>query len=140
MCMRIFLGFIAITLSFAVAQDAPKPPGPAQQTSPVPGAFRIGGSVSAPVATVKPGPEYDASARERGVQGEVLIAMVVDQDGLPQNLHVIKSLDSGLDQKALEAVAKWRFKPGMKDGQPVPVQATLAVTFRLADRPPDTQR
>jgi TonB family protein len=44
---------------------------------------------------------------------------------------VTRSLGLGLDQKALEAVAKWRFKPGMKDGKPVPVIATVQVNFRL---------
>jgi len=55
----------------------------------------------------------------------------VDDQGRPQNLKVLRSLGLGLDQKAIEAVEKWRFKPGMKDGKPVPVMATIEVNFRL---------
>jgi TonB family protein len=44
---------------------------------------------------------------------------------------VIRPLGLGLDQKAIEAVEKWKFKPGMKDGKPVAVQATIEVNFRL---------
>jgi periplasmic protein TonB len=46
-------------------------------------------------------------------------------------LRVIRPLGLGLDQKAIEAVQKWKFKPGMKDGRAVPVQATIEVNFRL---------
>ena len=61
----------------------------------------------------------------------VALALVVDEQGRPQNLRVVRSLGLGLDQKAIEAVEKWRFKPGMKDGKPVAVQATIAVSFHL---------
>jgi periplasmic protein TonB len=59
--------------------------------------------------------------------------VVVDDQGRPQNLKVLRSLGLGLglDQKAIEAVSQWRFKPGLKDGKPVPVLATIEVNFRL---------
>ena len=56
---------------------------------------------------------------------------IVDENGKAQNLKVVRSLGLGLDQKAIEAVEKWRFKPGMKDGKSVPVIATIEVNFRL---------
>jgi len=55
----------------------------------------------------------------------------VDEKGNPRELKVIRPLGLGLDQKAIEAVEKWKFKPGMKDGKPVAVQATIEVNFRL---------
>jgi periplasmic protein TonB len=55
----------------------------------------------------------------------------VDANGHPQDLKVMRALGLGLDQKAIEAVEKWTFKPGMKDGKPVPVIATIEVNFRL---------
>ena len=95
------------------------------------GAYRIGGGVSAPVPIFQPEPEYSEEARKAKWQGSVLLALVVDETGRAVNIRVTKSLGLGLDQKAIEAVEKWRFKPGMKDGKPVPVQASVEVNFRL---------
>jgi periplasmic protein TonB len=95
------------------------------------GAFKIGGGVSAPVATFKPEPEYSEEARKAKYQGEVWLSVIVDEKGVPQEIKVTRKLGLGLDEKAIEAVRKWRFKPGMKDGKPVPVLATIAVSFHL---------
>jgi len=95
------------------------------------GAYKIGGGVSAPVAIVKPEPEYSEEARKAKWQGAVLLQLIVDENGVPQEIKVVKSLGLGLDQKAIEAVQKWRFKPGLKDGKPVPVSANIEVNFRL---------
>ena len=94
-------------------------------------AYKIGGGVSAPVPVYKPEPEYSEEARKAKWQGAVLLELVVDADGVPQNIKVIRSLGLGLDQKAIEAVQKWRFKPGQKDGKAVPVSANIEVNFRL---------
>jgi len=94
-------------------------------------AYKIGGGVSAPVPVFKPEPEYSEEARKAKWQGAVLLELVVDADGVPQNIKVIRSLGLGLDQKAIEAVQKWRFKPGQKDGKAVPVSANIEVNFRL---------
>ncbi len=95
------------------------------------GAYRIGGGVSAPVVLSKVEPEYSEEARKAKWQGTVVLTLVVDEHGLPQMPKVTRSLGLGLDEKAIEAVMKWRFKPGMKDGKPVPVIATIEVNFRL---------
>ena len=95
------------------------------------GAFRIGGGVSAPVPIYRPEPEYSEEARKAKWQGAVLLAIVVDENGVPQEVKVVRSLGLGLDQKAIEAVQKWRFKPGLKDGKAVPVFANIEVNFRL---------
>lgn len=95
------------------------------------GVYKIGGGVSAPVATYKPEPEYSEEARKAKYQGEVWLSVVVDEKGVPQQIKVTRKLGLGLDEKAIEAVSKWRFKPGMKDGKPVAVQATIAVSFHL---------
>ena len=95
------------------------------------GAFRIGGGVSAPVPVFKPEPEYSEEARKAKWQGSVLLQLVEDANGVPQDIKVIRSLGLGLDQKAIEAVKKWRFKPGLKDGKAVPVSANIEVNFRL---------
>jgi TonB family protein len=95
------------------------------------GAFRIGGGVSAPVPIFKVEPEYSEEARKAKFQGTVLLAIVVDETGKTTNVRVIRSLGMGLDEKAMEAVMKWRFRPGYKDGKPVPVMANVEVNFRL---------
>jgi TonB family protein len=95
------------------------------------GAYRIGGGVSPPTVLYKVEPEYSEEARKAKFQGTVVLYVVVDEKGNPKDLKVLRPLGLGLDQKAIEAVEKWRFNPGKKDGKPVPVQATIEVNFRL---------
>jgi periplasmic protein TonB len=95
------------------------------------GAFKIGGGVSQPVLIHKEEPEYSEEARKAKWQGTVELQIVVDEHGLPKELRVTRALGLGLDQKAMEAVQKWRFTPGKKDGKAVPVIATVQVNFRL---------
>jgi len=95
------------------------------------GAYRIGGGVTAPTVLLKVEPEYSEEARKAKWQGAVMLSLVVDENGTPQQIKVTRSLGLGLDQKAIEAVQKWRFKPGLKDGKPVAVIANIEVNFRL---------
>jgi TonB family protein len=95
------------------------------------GVFKVGGGVTAPKPISKPEPEYSEEARKAKHQGEVRLQIVVDEKGMPQNITVKKSLGLGLDEKAIEAVQKWRFTPGMKDGKPVAVQVLIDVSFHL---------
>jgi periplasmic protein TonB len=95
------------------------------------GAYRIGGGVSAPIPIFQPEPEYSEEARKAKWQGTVMLSLVVDESGKAVGIKVTKSLGLGLDEKAIEAVQKWRFKPGTKDGKPVPVIASVEVNFRL---------
>jgi len=95
------------------------------------GVFRAGGGVTAPVVTYKVEPEYSEEARKAKFQGTVLLYIEVNERGLPQNPRVIRALGMGLDEKAIEAVMKWRFQPGRKDGKPVTVAAQVEVNFRL---------
>jgi TonB family protein len=95
------------------------------------GVYRIGGGVSAPVPIFKPEPEYSEEARKAKFQGSVTLAIVILPDGTTSNIRVIRPLGLGLDEKAIEAVSKWRFRPSLKDGKPVPVTANVEVNFRL---------
>jgi len=89
------------------------------------GAYKIGGGVSAPKVIFQVEPEYSEDARKAKFQGTVVIALVVDEKGNPRDIRVVRPLGMGLDQKAIEAVEKWRFRPGQKDGKAVPTQATM---------------
>ncbi len=95
------------------------------------GAYRIGSAVSAPVLLYKVEPEYSEEARKAKYQGVVVLKVVVDPAGHVVNPQVMRSLGLGLDEKAIEAVRKWKFRPGYKDGRPVPVIAEIEVSFRL---------
>ncbi len=95
------------------------------------GVFRVGGGVSAPTLIYKVEPEYSEEARKAKFQGTVVISIIVDERGLPTNFKVVRPLGLGLDEKAIEAVQKWRFQPGRKDGRPVAVLANVEVNFRL---------
>jgi TonB family protein len=95
------------------------------------GVMRVGGGVSAPSLLYKSEPEYTEVARDAKYQGTVLLYIEVGPDGLAHNIKVARSLGLGLDEKAIEAVQRWKFKPGMKDGQPVTVAATIEINFRL---------
>jgi protein TonB len=89
------------------------------------------GGVSKPILLVSPEAEFSDEARRQKYQGACIISIIVDPRGNPQNLRVVRSLGMGLDEKALEAVRKYRFKPAMKDGKSVASIATVEVIFHL---------
>jgi TonB family protein len=95
------------------------------------GVYRAGGSVSAPAVLFQVEPEYSEEARKAKWSGMVILSVIVDPLGYPGDIHVVKSLGMGLDEKAEEAVRKWKFRAGRKDGKPVPVRAQIQVDFRL---------
>jgi periplasmic protein TonB len=114
--------------------------GPGKGTGYGPGLDRgIGGSVytagvggvSNPIPLVSPEAEFSDEARRNKYQGVCMISIIVDAHGYPQNPRVIRALGMGLDEKALEAVQKYRFKPAMKGGKPVAATITVMVNFRL---------
>ena len=94
-------------------------------------AFRPGNGVSAPRPIYDPEPEYSEEARRIRYQGVVVLSLIVDPFGRARNIHIVRALGLGLDEKAIEAVQKWKFEPGMKDGRPVAVAVTVEVNFRL---------
>jgi TonB family protein len=95
------------------------------------GVYRVGGGVTAPTLLVKVEPEYSEEARKAKYQGTVVFYVQVDASGKAVNMRVLHSLGLGLDEKAMEAVRKWKFKPGLKDGKAVTVEAQIEVNFRL---------
>ena len=79
-------------------------------------------------------PEYTAEARAARIEGAAELLVVIGEDGAPHSVQVQKALGYGLDEKAIECVVRWRFKPGVYQDKPVPVAATLVVNFRLEGR------
>ncbi len=95
------------------------------------GLYRVGGGVSAPVALNNVEAEFSDEARRAKYQGVCIISLIVDAQGNPQNPRVVRALGMGLDEKALEAVRKYKFRPAMKGNTPVPVMISVEVNFRL---------
>jgi TonB family protein len=96
------------------------------------GLYRVGGAISQPVPLNNVEAEFSDEARRAKYQGVCLISVIVDAQGNPQNPRVVRALGMGLDEKALEAVRKYKFKPAMKDGKtPVPVMINVEINFRL---------
>jgi len=96
------------------------------------GLAQVGGRVSAPVPLFQPEAEFSDEARRAKYQGVCLVGLIVDAQGNPQNVHIVRPLGMGLDEKAMEAVRKYKFKPAMRDGKtPVPVYVNVEVNFRL---------
>jgi len=95
------------------------------------GAYSIGGDVSAPRLIYQVDPEFSEEARKAKFQGEVLVALVVDASGRPTQVHVIRPVGMGLDEKAVEAVRQYKFAPAKKGGNPVPVMLNVAVNFQI---------
>jgi TonB family protein len=95
------------------------------------GVYSVGGGVTQPAVLYKVDPEYSEEARKAKYSGTVVLYIEVDTNGMARNVRVVKGIGLGLDEKAIEAVTKWKFRPGMKDGRPVIVRAQIEVNFRL---------
>ena len=96
------------------------------------GLYRVGGAISQPIPLNNVEAEFSDEARRAKYQGVCLISVIVDAQGNPQNPRVVRALGMGLDEKALEAVRKYKFKPAMKDGKtPVSVMLSIEVNFRM---------
>jgi TonB family protein len=97
------------------------------------GVFRPGNGVEIPQLVRQVKPSYTSEAMRAKVQGVVLLECVVQTDGGVGNCSVQKSLDQtfGLDQEAIRAARQWRFRPGTRFGEPVPVLVTIELTFTL---------
>lgn len=87
--------------------------------------------VTVPQAIYDPEPSFSEEARKSKQQGVVTLLLVVGSDGHPYDIRVRRSLGMGLDEKAVEAVSRWRFKPATYNGQAVATQIEVEVDFRL---------
>ena len=95
------------------------------------GLRKIGGGVSSPELIYKVDPEFSEEARKAKFMGIVLVNLIVDQNGNPQNVHVLRGVGMGLDEKAVEAVKQYKFKPAREGGKPVAVELNVEVNFQI---------
>ena len=93
--------------------------------------YHVGGDVSAPKLIFAADPEFSEEAKRAKYQGVCVSAAIVDAQGNPQRVQVVRHLGKGLDQKAVEAVKQYKFEPAMRRGEPVAVEVNIEVNFRL---------
>lgn len=111
----------AAVLAFGVALGAQEP------------VYTAKDDVTKPVVVSEKKPSYTKAAMEKKIQGAVSLSAVINKDGKPTDIKVVKSLDKehGLDENAVAALHAWTFKPATKDGKPVLFQVTVEMTFTL---------
>ena len=139
---RFLWGVLGLLSAFAIAQEKPadnsstccgQPDFP--QTIIVNGVsepvYRPGRGISNPRATYMPIAEYSDKARRKKINGNVMLSAIVTSTGEVADPKVEKGLGYGLDEKALEAVRRWKFQPAMKDGKPVSVGIMIQTSFHL---------
>lgn len=95
------------------------------------GVYHVGAGVKAPSVVSKVDPEYTDEARAALLEGTAVVTVEIGTDGLAHNAQVVQGLGLGLDENGLDAISQWRFQPGIKDGRPVTVLATIEINFRL---------
>jgi TonB family protein len=89
------------------------------------------GGVSAPRCSHCPQPDYTDPAREAKFNGTALLDVTVSAEGRTADARVFRGLPFGLNNKALKAVRQWKFQPATRNGQPMPVQLKIEISFRL---------
>jgi len=95
------------------------------------GLYRVGGGVSVPTVVYRIEPNYSEDARRARYQGSVVLSAVVRKDGSIEILKVLRGLGLGLDENAVEALRKWKFRPGTRSGEPVDVALNIEINFAL---------
>jgi TonB family protein len=95
------------------------------------GPYRPGSGIEPPTLLREIKPDYTEEARRRGLEGDVVLEIIVRRDGTVGNIRVLDRLGAGLDERAVDAVRQWRFAPARRLGAPVDVVVEVAVEFKL---------
>jgi TonB family protein len=95
--------------------------------------FRAGPNTGVTPARIisGPDPEYSEEARRNRFQGSIELGVVVETDGMPRTVWIVRALGEGLDERAIESVRRWRFEPATRNGKAVPVLISIHITFHL---------
>ena len=105
--------------------------GPGQGSGYGGGVMQVGRGVTPPVEIFHVDAEFTDEARRAHFVGVAVVGLIVDSNGLPQNIHIVRPLGMGLDEKAMEAVKQFRYKPATYQGRPVAVHLNEEVEFNI---------
>jgi protein TonB len=92
---------------------------------------KIGSGVSTPQVIHQVEPDFTTEARKAKFMGTVIVGCIVNERGVPEDVHVVRGVGLGLNDKAIQAVKQYKFKPAMEGGKPVPVQLNIEVNFQI---------
>ncbi len=122
-----------ITVNYNLAPPAPSANENSNEDQPLSGAApeKLGPGITPPAVVTTVPPQYTPQGRQDKISGNVLLKLVVDTNGNPTNVRVVRSLDPGLDQEALKAVKQYKFKPAIRHGKPVATEVSIEVNFRI---------
>jgi len=95
------------------------------------GIFHVGGGVSQPIVKYSVEPEFSEEARKAKFSGNVLVYLIINEEGLPDHVRCLRDVGMGLCDKAIDAVSQYRFVPAKKDGKPVKVDMNIEVNFNI---------
>jgi TonB family protein len=95
------------------------------------GPYRPGSGIEPPSLLREVKPDYSEQARQRHIEGDVVMEIVVRRDGTVGDVRVIDGLGYGLDERAMQAVRQWRFSPARRRGAPVNVMVEVAMEFKI---------
>lgn len=97
------------------------------------GVYQVGSGVTTPIPVFQPTPQYTSDAMRARVQGTAMLSCIVRPDGTVTDVEVVRSLDKtfGLDEEAIKAARRWRFKPGTLRGEAVAVRVVIEMSFSL---------
>lgn len=132
------IAMIALALAFHASRDADQAGRPDMQlpASSAGGASAFGDAVvnrpPRPLAG-NPVPSYPRSALRKGSEGDVVLSIIVGDDGRPVDVQVVERAgteDPAFDRAAIEAALQWRFEPALHDGEAVPSTVRLPIEFR----------
>lgn len=133
--MKRCLGILPILLLAPLMLSAEKkpefPPLSSCSDGPIDEKSKKGEGVKPPHILQSVDPEYTKEARKMGIQGTVVVEVVLTPQGKVCPVRIVKGLTFELDQNAAKAVEKWKFKPAERDGQPVAAKVDVEVAFRL---------
>ena len=121
-------------MEIAASEDKDGPPLPGEVppvTKSTPGVRRVGGGVLPPKVLSMPEPQHSREARSAQISGNALVYLQVDTAGMPSHVRLLRPLGLGLDEKAVEAVSRYKFKPSSQNGLPVAVEMNLEFTFQI---------
>ena len=101
--------------------------------APVPAVIHVRSEIMAGNIESRVNPKYPAKAKAEHVQGTCTLGLIIDKEGKPTHVHVVKNVREDIDQSALTAVKQWRWKPYLLNGEPVAVDSTVNVTYSLVN-------